>query len=420
MNTPIIPKIRQWLTGILLVVFIGLQFGGCAAPVRNALPETMATSARIPDIDYAYLWGDQSPMQFEAERAAMLKRTKQVLEKRGETFLGQPIHYLALSGGGPNGAFGAGILNGWSSTGERPEFVIVTGISTGAIIAPFAFLGSAYDHALKEIYTQYKTDDALSFRSVFGALTGESAADVTGMKHLIQKYIDRALMKAIAAEHNNGGRLLLIGTTNLDAGRPVIWNIGRIAASGAPHALSLIQDIILASASIPGVFPPVMIDYEAGGRHYEEMHVDGGVTQQVFLFPAALQWHEFLGELGFSGEQHLYIILNGNLVRSRKVVKRDIFSISARSIQTLIKSQGAGDLYKLFFIAQRNKMAYSLAYIPSDFSEEPDEMFDVEYMQALFDFGFKRGLQPDHWQSQPPGFNAARRDDLNNRPSGND
>ena len=398
--------IGRWLPATVLFVFTALLLGACATPHRNALPETLATSARIPDIDYAYLWGDESPQQLEEQRAATLNRTKRMVAKHGEAFLREPIHYLALSGGGANGAFGAGILNGWSLSGQRPVFTLVTGISTGAIIAPFAFLGPDYDDTLREIYTQYKTDDALTFRSIFGVLTGDSAADVTGMRQLIHKYIDEALMQAIAAEHSKG-RLLFIGTTNLDAGRPVIWNIGRIAASGAPHALSLIQDVILASASIPGVFPPVMIEYEADGKHYEEMHVDGGVTQQVFLFPAALQWHEFLGELGFSGRQHLYIILNGNLVRTRKVVKQDIFSISARSIQILTKSQGAGDLYKLFLIAHQNNMSYNLAFIPSDFSKEPDEMFDLNYMKSLFEFGYQRGLRSDHWQKLPPGFEAA-------------
>jgi hypothetical protein len=406
------------LATAILFVFSGLLFGACATPSRNALPETLATSARVPYIDYAYFWGDRSPLQFEGQRAASLQRMKQVVAKRGEAVLSQPMHYLALSGGGSNGAFGAGILNGWSSTGKRPRFAIVTGISTGAIIAPFAFLGSDYDGTLRKIYTQYKTDDALSFRSVLGILMGDSAADATGMQDLIRKYINGAVMEAIAAEHNNG-RLLLIGTTNLDAGRPVIWNIGRIAASGAPHSLSLIQDIILASASIPGVFPPVMIEYEADGGYYEEMHVDGGITQQVFLFPTSLQWQNFIGELGYTGRQHLYIILNGNMVRNRKVVKHDIFSISARSIQTLIKSQETGDLYKLFVIARQNDMAYNLAFIPAEFTKESEELFDVDYMQALFGLGFQRGQRSDLWQKLPPGFEAAR-PTVYTFPSGND
>ncbi|GAB6905209.1 patatin-like phospholipase family protein [Desulfosarcina cetonica] len=388
---------------MIIVVLAGFQLSGCATPDRNALPDASAVSARIPGIDQAYIWGDQSGLRLDTHKSASLKKIEAMVANHGEMVLKKPLYYLALSGGGPNGAFGAGILNGWSLTGQRPVFTIVTGISTGAIIAPFAFLGSEYDATLREIYTRYRTEDALSFRSILGILIGESAADVTGMKHLLGKYIDKPLMKAIAREHNKG-RLLFIGTTNLDAGRPVIWNIGRIAASGAPHALELIQDIILASASIPGIFPPVMIDYEAGGRRYQEMHVDGGVTRQVFLFPAALQWHKFIKELGFSGSQHLYILLNGNLVHQRKVIDRDIFSISARSIQTLIKNQGLGDLYKLFLIARNNDMAYHLEFIPSDFSEKPNEMFDLNYMQSLFDLGFAKGQQPDHWHVLPPGF----------------
>ena len=339
-------------------------------------------------------------------RNEAMDRIDRLVSEKGDAFLKQPLYYLALSGGGPNGAFGAGILNGWSNTGARPEFSIVTGISTGAIIAPFAFLGPDYDGVLRQIYTQYGTSDALRFRSAIGSLFRESAADATGMQTLIREYIDDQVMKTIETEHKKG-RTLMIGTTNLDAGRPVFWDIGRIASSGAPHALSLIQDIIQASASIPGVLPPVMIEYEANGKRYQEMHVDGGVTRQVFLLPGAFRFQQFLQELGFSGKQHLYIILNGSLEQRREVVKANIFSISARSISTLIRNQGIGDLYRLFLIAKKNEIAYYLTSIPSDFSETPDELFDRDYMNTLFELGFQVGLQSDHWQRKPPEFEAA-------------
>ena len=179
------------------------------------------------------------------------------------------------------------MLNGWTASGTRPEFNVVTGISTGAVIVPFAFLGSTYDDVLKRIYTQHGTSDALQFRSLLPALLGESAADAAGMKKLIETYVSDGAIQAIAKAHENG-RLLLIGTTKLDAGRPEVWNIGEIAGTGSKAALKLIRDIILASASIPGVFPPVMIQYQSGGQVYDEMHVDGGVTRQVFLFPAGV------------------------------------------------------------------------------------------------------------------------------------
>ncbi len=393
------------ITGAVFLVVACLQLCSCAAPVRNALPEASVPNAQIPNIDRAWVWGDQSPLGLDRAQRESMERIDRLVSERGDAFLKQPLYYLALSGGGPNGAFGAGILNGWSNTGTRPEFSIVTGISTGAIIAPFAFLGPDYDGILRQIYTQYRTSDALRFRSAIGSMFRDSAADATGMQTLIRQYIDDEVMRAIEMAHKEG-RSLFIGTTNLDAGRPVFWDIGRIASSGAPNALSLIQDIIQASASIPGVLPPVMIEYEANGKRYQEMHVDGGVTRQVFLFPAAFRFQEFLKELGFSGEQHLYIILNGNLEQRREVVKANIFSISARSISTLIHNQGIGDLYRLFLIAKKNQIAYYLTSIPSDFSEVPEELFDREYMNTLFELGFQVGLQPDHWQRKPPEFEA--------------
>ncbi len=396
---------KQRITATFYGVVACLLLCSCAAPARNALPEALVPSARIAGIDRAYDWGDQLPTELDSERIRALERLDRLGPDEREAFLKKPINYLAISGGGSDGAFGAGILSGWSKAGTRPEFNVVTGISTGAIIAPFAFLGSDYDGVLREIYTQYRTEDALQYRSALGTLFGDSAADATGMQTLIRKYIDAEVIKAIAKEHKNG-RTLIIGTTNLDAGRPVIWNIGRIAASGTPHALPLIQDIIQASAAIPGVFPPVMIEYIADGKRYQEMHVDGGVTRQVFLFSGAFQIQEFLRELGYKGTQQLYIILNGSLAPRRDVVKANIFAISARSIRTLIQNQSVGDLYRLYLIAQKNNMAYQLMHIPPDFSKVPAELFDREYMQALFDLGFKKGLQSDDWQREPPEFNT--------------
>ena len=403
MNNNLLSKKRR-ITMVLIFVVACLQLYACASPVRNAIPEALVPSAQIPDIDLAYDWGDQVSFEIDKQLKEAAEIRDRLVAERGEAYLEQPVPYLTISGGGSNGAYGAGILNGWSKAGTRPSFHIVTGISTGAIIAPFAFLGSEYDGVLREMYTQYRTRDTLRFRSILGVLSGVSAADASGMKTLIRKYIDDEVMRAIAEEHTKNGRALFIGTTNLDAGRPVTWNIGRIAASGAPHALSLIQDIILASASIPGVFPPVMIEYEADGERYQEMHVDGGVTRQVFFFPVALRLRQIFQELGFTGQQQLYIIRNSILEQRREVVKANIFAISARSIGTLIQNQGIGDLYRLYLFAQKNDIDYYLTFIPPDFLDVPDELFDPEYMQTLFDLGFQKGLQSDHWQRKPPGF----------------
>jgi predicted acylesterase/phospholipase RssA len=193
-----------------------------------------------------------------------------------------PTAFLALSGGGDQGAFGAGLLNGWTAAGDRPQFKLVTGISTGALIAPFAFLGSAYDAKLKELYTNISTRDVLKLRGYVAALTSDAMADTQPLRRMLARHVDRAMLDAIAAEYVKG-RELWIATTNLDSRERYIWNLTRIAASRHPKALDLFHSLMIASAAIPGAFPPVLIDVEAAGRGYQEMHVDGGAMAPVFV-----------------------------------------------------------------------------------------------------------------------------------------
>ncbi len=198
--------------------------------------------------------------------------------------MGRKHNYLAISGGGANGAFAAGLLVGWSDAGTRPEFTMVSGVSTGALAAPFAFLGPAYDERLRGVFTTYSTSDLVVRRNLLSILTGHSVFDTEPLEKVIARYVDQSMMETIAVEFRKGRRLW-IATTNLDAGRPVIWNIGAIANSGAPGALELIHKVMLASASVPGAFPPVIIEVEANGNLYDEMHVDGGIISQIFVTP---------------------------------------------------------------------------------------------------------------------------------------
>ena len=220
---------------ILIIVFIlsSLLISGCATPhKRNPLPEAYGDIAKIPYIPYARFWGDKVPRWLQ-EKIDDFK--EEIRQNESET---KDISndYLAISGGGANGAFGAGLLFGWTTAGNRPEFRGVTGISTGAIIAPFAFLGPKYDAQLKKLYTTISTKDILEKRSLFSILTGDSASDTTPLREMLEDVIDVKMLEDIVVEHDKGRRLL-IGTTNLDANRPVIWNIGIIAKSGAPNAL---------------------------------------------------------------------------------------------------------------------------------------------------------------------------------------
>lgn len=279
----------------------------------------------------------------------------------------------------------------------------MTGISTGALTAPFAFLGPAYDAQLKEVYTAYSTKDIAKKRQIFQILFGDSAFSSRPLKTLIAKYINAEMLAAIAAEHRKG-RQLLVGTVNIDAERPVIWNIGRIAASGNPKALDLVHKILLASASIPGAFPPVLIEVETEGRRFDEMHVDGGTASQVFLYPTNLDWLQVADKLEVKGKPHAYIIRNALLESRWKTVEPKIIPIAGRSIQSLLRTQGFGDLYRLYLFALRDGLDYNLAYIPDHFTQKPKEMFDPEYMGKLYDLGYWLAKSGYPWHKGPPGF----------------
>jgi hypothetical protein len=364
-----------------------------------SLPEAYGDIAQIPYIPYARFWGDTLPTGLQEKIA----ETKEQIREKDPEAKYKPINYLAISGGGANGAFGAGLLVGWTTAGNRPDFGVVTGISTGALIAPFAFLGPEYDANLKKLYTTTSTKDILDMRSLFSILTADSAADTKPLRELLEDVIDVKMLEEIVIEHDKGRRLL-IGTTNLDAKRPVIWNIGIIAKSGAPNALQLVRDIMVASASIPGAFTPVYIEVEADGRRYDEIHVDGGTSSQVFLYPASLDMRWVNKQLGLKGKSRIYVIRNSRIKPDWETVKPKIVPILDNSVDTLIRTQGIGDLYRIFLSAQRDGMDYNVAFIPSDFDEKPKEEFDPEYMGKLFDLGYQMAQNGYPWEKVPPGF----------------
>ncbi|HMR33990.1 MAG TPA: patatin-like phospholipase family protein, partial [Geminicoccus sp.] len=314
-----------------------------------------------------------------------------------------PADFLAISGGGENGAFGAGLLVGWTERGDRPVFKGVTGISTGALTAPFAFLGSDYDDDLRRVYTEITAADVLTPRSYFSAMMLDAAADTTPLRQTIARYFDQAMLDAIAREHDKG-RILLIGTTNLDARRPIIWNVTEIAASHRPGALELLHDILVASAAIPGAFPPVLVDVELDGKPYQEMHVDGGASAQVFIYPPSLDVSARDAERGLTRERHLYIIRNSRLDPDWVQVQRRTLSIAGRAISSLIQTQGVGDLYQIYLTTQRDGFDYNLAYIPTSFDRPLNEPFESAYMQELFEVGHQMALAGYPWAKAPPTF----------------
>jgi predicted acylesterase/phospholipase RssA len=391
--------------------------GGCDTPARLAsLPEKLRRTASFrglpPDTRVLLDGSDDAVLGRIAAEA--LQREFAYAAKTGVKELGTAT-YLAISGGGENGAYGAGLLTGWSALGTRPEFKGVTGVSTGALTAPFAFLGPAYDGQLERFYTTIGRSDVMTSRGLVTALLRDSLYDTTPLLRLIRGALTPEMVAAIGREYSERGRLLMVGTTNLDVPVGVLWNLGAIAASARTDAPELIAQILLASASVPGAFPPVMMDIESGGQHFHEMHVDGGTVAQVMLYPPSFGSNDLRFEHTPETERlretiarrpfRLYIIRNATPGPDLDTVDRSTLTIAGRAISTLISSQGIGDLYQLFVLARRDGIDYNVTWIPESFSERPSEPFERGYMNRLFQVGRKAIAGGAAWSKYPPGFN---------------
>jgi predicted acylesterase/phospholipase RssA len=310
---------------------------------------------------------------------------------------------LAVSGGGENGAFGAGVLTAWTDRGDRPRFDLVTGVSTGALTAPFAFLGPAWDARLRSVYTGITLRDVALQRNIFAAITNDAMADSSPLYHTISRHLDAEMLAGLAEGHREG-RMLLVGTTDLDAQQPVIWNIGAIADSGHPDALRLIRRLLLASAAIPGAFPPVMIDVEVEGARYQEMHVDGGAVAQAFLYPAALSAGRRAALRAGQpvAPADAYVIRNGVLTGSTELTQRRTVNIAGRAVSTMLTFSGVNDVARMYLNTQRDGVAFHLAYISEGFTTPYERPFDQAYMRALYDYARARTLAGRIWEPRPP------------------
>lgn len=385
---------------IAWIVVLALNFVviGCASTGRlPPVPLAMASkiSVDIPDARY---YPDTDGQRMAALGLQAYKRA--LAAHRGKL---PTAYFLAISGGGDDGAFGAGLLNGWSARGDRPVFGLVTGVSTGALSAPFAFLGAKYDLKLKQVYTDTSAGDIFSKRSLIAAVTNDAMTDTTPLRNIIASFLDDAMIQNIAEEYAKG-RLLLIMTTNLDQGRSVIWNIGAIAASEFPGKRDLIIDILRASAAIPGLFPPVMLDVSIEGQRYQEMHVDGGAVAQAFLYPPTLNLKANSEHYGIQRKRVAYIIRNGRLFRPEENVKRQTLSIATQAISTMTATSGVNDTYRMFVTTKRDGVGFNLAYIASDFTVPYKGPFDQGYMRSLFEYGYDKGKAGYRWHKTPPGY----------------
>lgn len=386
------------------LVVMALALHGCGATiVRDGMSDPkLIADAHIPGIPGARGWADVVPKNIYAEVRRIAPNLPRLAQGAKRTPDGRPIiEILALSGGGGDGAFGAGLLKGWTAHGSRPEFEVVTGVSAGAIIAPFAFLGPRYDAQLEEIWTQYKTDQLIVTQLLPGILGGSSLADTTQLQQLVEKYVDTAFLREIAHQYRRG-RLLLVLTTNLDAQRPVVWNMGEIAASRDAQAPALFRKIILASAAIPGALPPVHIPVQSNGKSYEEMHVDGGTTREVFVSPVQAPFHDLDKLYDAPPLRRIYIVKNGKITPEPEVVQAQTIPIAARAIFTLIKAQNHGEIYAIYRRAQDGGAEFNFIAVPESFKGKAKEFFDPAYQRQLFDTGAAMGRRGVPWMKTPP------------------
>jgi len=386
------------LRSFLIIPIITTMISGCSTlGYRVAVPKEATEHAIIPNLSKVRFYADtQTFTKTELNDVAVnFRKGMQRSYSKDRSW-----NVLSISGGGSDGAYGAGILNGWSKSGTRPVFDVVTGVSTGSIIAPFAFLGSKYDPVIKDIYLNLTTDMVLKTNILSGIFGGSALTDNTGLANLIKLHATPDLLSKIGTECRKG-RYLMLGTSDLDTQRGVIWNICELANSNAPNKLALFRRVILASAAIPGAFPPVKFDVEADGKQYNELHVDGGISSQVFLYPPAFSPRKVDEILGYKRKRRVFVIRNSKVTPDYQVTNPKLLYVSARSIETLIKNQGLGDLYRIYALARRDNLDYNLTFVPASFNVHADDMFDPHYMSELYKLGESIGRRRNHWYKNP-------------------
>jgi hypothetical protein len=376
-----------------------LVLAACGGPDRELppVPAQQSDRAKPLGLSNARFFPDAGAIGMGAEGEESVRREMAAWRAAGNSGPLPPVNFLAISGGGDAGAFGSGVLVGWTAAGNRPQFKLVTGVSTGSLIAPFAFLGPAYDKTLEAVYTTISPPQVFRMRGLVSGIFNDALADTSPLAEVIAKYMDDAMLKAIAGEYQKG-RLLLIGTTDLDAQRPVIWNIGAIASSGHPGALNLVRQILRASSAVPGAFQPVLIDVELDGKKHQEMHVDGGAMAQLFLYPPSLNLSTH------PRGRTAYIIRNARLDPDWAATEPRTLSIAGRAISTMLSASGHNDVLRVYFITQRDKVDYNLAYIGRDFTTPHKEEFDPVFMKALYDYGYQQARTGYRWHKTPPGL----------------
>ncbi|AKC88042.1 patatin-like phospholipase family protein [Pseudoxanthomonas suwonensis] len=395
------------LVHALIPIAFAASLAGCITIPRHPVPAGATASAMLPGMPEVRGWAGSHSDALERDFILSLQQeSPEDFPVGADGVIRYP--YLAISGGGANGAFGAGFLNGWTTTGTRPVFKVVTGVSTGALMAPFVFLGPRYDPVLHRFYTTTRSQDVFEAGSpLMALLRRDSLAQTAPLASLIAQQVDMALLQEVAEAHRQGRRLYM-GTVDLDSRDFVVWNMGLIAERGDDAALELFRKVMLASSSIPIAFPPVMFDVEVGGQRYDEMHVDGFVGANVFLNAGVFDPLPLYGRAGRApGREDIFIVHNGQLHAPPSPTPRSLRGIAARVIETTGRASIIGDLFREYAFAQRNRSGFHWVTIDESV-ELPDPIaFDTEKMAELYDIGYRAAAAGPAWLEEPPGLRPA-------------
>jgi hypothetical protein len=347
---------------------------GCALPRRDAPPARFSSATPI---------GFSDEVRFlSTDRANVETKSTASLRQLRTSSPDGILRALILSGGGAGGAFGAGALVGLSRRQERPQYDVVTGVSTGALIAPFAYLGPAWDSQLTEAFTSGRGEQ-MSVRGLLGLPFG-AARRSGALMSLVDHYVTPELIMAVAKEAASG-RLLWVATTDLDKEETVIWDMGAIAARGGEPARKLFRDVLVASASIPGVFAPVLIHVQQGGESYDEMHVDGNASTSLFVAPVAA-YFALLDQRSLDGAR-LYVLINGQMVDAPATTPYKLGPIVARTFSVALKHMSKAQVVAINQFAEKYRMSVESTYLPFDYPKYSSADFHAVSMRPLFEYG---------------------------------
>jgi predicted patatin/cPLA2 family phospholipase len=382
-----------------------LVLSGCAALLREPAPTDRPPPSFEGFHDIRYYPADPGMALPASVQLAYTNEPADAYERQPD---GSVVYnYLAVSGGGSAGAFGAGLLKGWTERGGRPKFKMVTGVSTGSLIAPFAFLGSEYDETLKAAYTTVAAENIFIAHTVISLFWRESVTDNAPFREMIARFVDQPLLDRIAEEHKKGRRLYVL-TTDLDREQPVVWDMGAIASSASPRRLDLFRQVLLASASIPSIFPPVLFKVKIDGAVKDELHVDGGVFAQSFFVGNQVDMKAVVKtahpDWTIRSVHRLYVIRNGRLDAQTRVVNRKLASISAFAVSSMLKVSGINDLYRLYLGDVTGELELRYVAIPHTYLPATAEEFNKQEMNREYDLGRKMAIDGIQWQRLPPGY----------------